>query len=489
MHALNIKLSKSTLSTNRQRIVKCNQAGNFGDSPLIIPGQSNPRPGGGGGLVFPGQSSSPPGRGAKFGGGTAPSSGNSLDLEIDGVPSGPRNFSPPPGFMNATSSDIDADDTAAAGQNTDSMLSRLRANAGKWHQLAKVILALQQSGIDGQTVQDISGLERRTQHLWVSTLSVYQSIKMSGQLTDEQLKVFDHNPESLNELRMLSASQRTPAARYIAEHGLVPSQAQVLARAIKEHERRKGEGEGFTNSPGDCLAYKYYRDALECGGVKKLENTEAYLNKGLAVAELTEGARQKIQETLEDTVCKAGEENIPFSARLSILRLEREEVGYRPIAMVGTLGSVNAATIVGAPKVATQSAVFSAFTIPPEAINAQWVCLPNWSVVLRAGRPAALFVENCLKLPSVREALGMKEDDAKKVLGSGILVVDSEPESMEVDENEFYMIDGGSGGASMIKAGSLLVGKDIKPFAKVLFLARPPAKDTTGATTSNLLSV
>ena len=34
----------------------------------------------------------------------------------------------------------------------------------------------------------------------------------------------------------------------------------VLARAVKEQERREGHKEGFTPSPGDCLAYKYYRD-------------------------------------------------------------------------------------------------------------------------------------------------------------------------------------------------------------------------------------
>ena len=34
----------------------------------------------------------------------------------------------------------------------------------------------------------------------------------------------------------------------------------VLARAAKEQERRQGDKEGFTSSPGDCLAYKYHRD-------------------------------------------------------------------------------------------------------------------------------------------------------------------------------------------------------------------------------------
>lgn len=38
----------------------------------------------------------------------------------------------------------------------------------------------------------------------------------------------------------------------------------MLARAVKEQERRKGEKEGFSAAPGDCLAYKHYRDVCPC---------------------------------------------------------------------------------------------------------------------------------------------------------------------------------------------------------------------------------
>lgn len=37
-------------------------------------------------------------------------------------------------------------------------------------------------------------------------------------------------------------------------------EATVLSRAVKEHERRGGQKEGFSVAPGDCLAFKYYRD-------------------------------------------------------------------------------------------------------------------------------------------------------------------------------------------------------------------------------------
>ena len=37
-------------------------------------------------------------------------------------------------------------------------------------------------------------------------------------------------------------------------------ESEVLAKAFKEHERRKGEREGFSYTPADALAFKYYRD-------------------------------------------------------------------------------------------------------------------------------------------------------------------------------------------------------------------------------------
>lgn len=44
----------------------------------------------------------------------------------------------------------------------------------------------------------------------------------------------------------------------------------MLARAVKDHERRDGTKEGFSGTPGDCLAYKYYRDVSKgwCAGVQ-----------------------------------------------------------------------------------------------------------------------------------------------------------------------------------------------------------------------------
>lgn len=93
-----------------------------------------------------------------------------------------------------------------------------------------------------------------------------------GALTDEQQQFFqseDHSPDCLMELRFLDRSRRVEGARYIADNQLPPDESLVLARAIKEHSRRAESAVGFSGAAGDCLAFKYYRDAEETRDVEE----------------------------------------------------------------------------------------------------------------------------------------------------------------------------------------------------------------------------
>ena len=73
----------------------------------------------------------------------------------------------------------------------------------------------------------------------------------------------ENGPECLMELRFLDLDRRAEGARHIADNRLGPSDSALLGRAIKEHERRSDSNEGFSRAAGDCLAFKFYRDAQE----------------------------------------------------------------------------------------------------------------------------------------------------------------------------------------------------------------------------------
>lgn len=137
-----------------------NYGGTGGDprqQGLILPGQNSGAQRGGQRLVVPGQ-----------GGGTAPK--NAGGLAGAGMPSQQRDFRPPPGFMNRD--DAAAVDPSVAGLSVDEMLNRLRSLSGQWHQLAKVLPALQAAGFDGVAVEEETGLERKTQNVWNTAVQV-----------------------------------------------------------------------------------------------------------------------------------------------------------------------------------------------------------------------------------------------------------------------------------------------------------------------------
>jgi hypothetical protein len=97
-------------------------------------------------------------------------------------------------------------------------------------------------------------------------------VMLQEDLTAEQCSFFqyeDSSPDCLMELRFLDSQRRVEGARYIADKQLDGEMATVLARAIKEQQRRGDTATGFSSAAGDCLAFKYYRDAQECRNMKE----------------------------------------------------------------------------------------------------------------------------------------------------------------------------------------------------------------------------
>lgn len=470
---LNIKLTMYSLSASQNANRACNPfplkrslkglrpsaaySPNFGGSnfdnnkspKLVIPGEDGPakRPGGGS-LILPGGSSD------------GPKSPEAPGVAIN------QNFRPPPGFMNA------ADDDVPAEQNlsVDEMLRNLQSQAGLWHQLAAYLPKLQREGIDGSIIEEMTGIDRRTQNMWVNSSMVYGSLRKSGEFSD--LKYFDQpgGENLLHELRFLSASQRVSTAKYIAENQLDDKESVILARAVKEQERRKGEREGFSDSPGDCLAFKYYRDALENS---KEEDAQNYVAKGLEVAE-----SETAKEALRRLESNNSEESLSSaeSAKLDFVRLMKEEVGYRPIPLVGTLQNLVVDSVKNAPKV-TSSGVFGKFSIPQEGVSSDWLPLPAWSSLSLATHPVAIEVPNCMDVQVLRRVTRIQtEKDALKLQGEGIIVIDIHPET--TDDPTSYYIGIGASSTSF----DVLELKDIPDHSsilgKVLFVCRPPSRDS-----------
>lgn len=93
------------------------------------------------------------------------------------------------------------------------------------------------------------------------TVIVLCAVPPADVLTPEEMAYFDHPDRSgcLLEMRYNSIESRPPTARYIVQRGFEADMSTVLARAIKEWERKRDGWESFTADPADCLAFKYWR--------------------------------------------------------------------------------------------------------------------------------------------------------------------------------------------------------------------------------------
>lgn len=172
---------------------------------------------------------------------------------------------------------------------------------------------------------------------------------------------------------------------------------------------------------------------------------------------------------------------------LTILRLTKDEVGCRPIALAGTFGTVTASSLKKAPKVASEG-VFATFTVPSDGATIPWVPLPAWSVVALAGRPVAIELKNCADLKALREFSGVKsDDDLKKLQGPGVLVMDVEPETSMVKNDGYYAIAVDGDAVEIVSGEKISNAQSV--LGPVIFLCRPPARDSIGATTPELLSL
>jgi hypothetical protein len=112
-------------------------------------------------------------------------------------------------------------DDATANMNPDILLNRLRSRAGHWHQLAKLVPALNSKGYDSSAIDESTGVTPLEQNRWVVAGTVYDSLVKAGELPQTLLSAFDQGGEmKLYHFRFLPAEKRSAAARYIVANDL-----------------------------------------------------------------------------------------------------------------------------------------------------------------------------------------------------------------------------------------------------------------------------
>eukprot|EP01025_Chloroclados_australasicus_P038808 TRINITY_DN4007_c1_g2_i1.p1 TRINITY_DN4007_c1_g2~~TRINITY_DN4007_c1_g2_i1.p1 ORF type:complete len:511 (-),score=77.39 TRINITY_DN4007_c1_g2_i1:393-1925(-) len=445
-------------------------------SPLILPGRHNQqqqqkqqqK------IILPGQMQKPQVPG---GGGLDMSN---IDVDDKDLPPVVKQFRPPTGFM-----DEKPFEDPTKNMDLDIMLQRLQALAGKWYDLALFIPRLHENGYEAQILSEITGLFPSQQSKWVASAHIYNYLKQDG-VSEETLLYFDGHdgPELLYELRYLTAEQRVLCIDYIVMNNYDARQCRLLARAMKDYDRKSDMVLGFEENPGDILAFKYYRDVLES---KEEEAIDTLIQKALKVAE-SDTAKDRIKSIREFS--EDLESALELKKALTVLRLEPDELGYCPIPVLGKLGKVSHEVLPSAPKSAAEG-VFGIFEIPPSQTEQSWVALPMWKALVKSQRPIALQIPDVSTNSLLMQIIGaFQQAGQQQFTGPGLIVFDLKLErnrdgQIQTQAEEFFIVKDDEG-MLQLKAGVQLEDDmDDDIMGQVLFLCRPPKREIamTGAGT------
>jgi hypothetical protein len=267
------------------------------------------------------------------------------------------------------------------GNAVQLLLTQLRRKQGHWVDWAQGCQGLQKAGLSPQKIFEETGFEPIQQNQIMVAEQVYQSILKVG-IDEATRSHFAHRgSDLLYELRLLSQAERASTAEFALKHGIDSDQIKDLVKPIKEYSYRKENPPGFGDSPGDAVAYHYWRLARQ---TDDLQARSRLIAQGLRFAE-TVTARQQVEQLLTDfTVEKARQAPL-----LPIYRLETESELPRIIPMVGQL-PLTVADLQAVP-VALAAEPFGMVTFSGAGA---WIAVPGWQVIFQAEDPVGLLTRS-----------------------------------------------------------------------------------------------
>ena len=264
--------------------------------------------------------------------------------------------------------------------DTEALIFQLRRKQGNWVDWANACQALQKSGMTPQEIFEGTGFEQIQQNQIIVASQVYQSIT-GGDVSDAVLDHFTkRGSDSLYELRILSKDDRARAVQFIYEQGLDSEGVRDIVKALKEYSYRSDPPSGFTDHPGDAVAFSYWSLARQ---TSDLQTRSRLIAQGLRFAH-SPGAREAIEKLLTDfAVVKA--KPIP---RLPLFRIETDTDVPFVVTMLGEW-PIAVDEFQAVPTVEPEP-LFG--VVRSSSAQQAWVPVPGWQVLLTADDPVALLM-------------------------------------------------------------------------------------------------
>ena len=295
------------------------------------------------------------------------------------------------------------------------LLRSLRQKQGNWVEWGQACAKLQKAGYDPQKIFEDTGFEQIQQNQVIVGSQVYASLEKAGAPEAVRSHYANRGSDILYELRQLTHSQRAAAAELLLSQGSNVDDAREVAKAIKEFSYFRTLPEGFSDHPGDVIAYQCWKLARQ---KTDLQERSRLIAKGLKFAH-TETARKQIEQLLVDFTVDSKRP----APKLPVYRLESEEELPRLVPVVGQM-PLTVADFQSVPLIEETEP----FRIVKFAGEQAWVPLPGWQVVLSAEAPVVILCDSD-RLPSktisTTESVLVVVDRAKK----------------EWDVNSYFVVD------------------------------------------------
>ncbi|NEZ59625.1 RuBisCO accumulation factor 1 [Adonisia turfae] len=308
----------------------------------------------------------------------------------------------------------------SSSADTEALILQLRRKQGNWVDWAMACQTLQKSGMSPQAIFEGTGFEPIQQNQIMVAGQVYQSI-LGGAVAEPVLEHFTaRGSDSLYELRILSKDDRAQAVQFIYDQGLDSEQVRDVAKALKEFSYRHDLPPGFTNHPGDAVAFSYWGFARQ---TSDLQARSRLIAQGLRFAH-SAGAREAIEKLLTDfAVVKA-----KTAPRLPLFRIETDTDVPFVVPMVGQW-PMSADVFQAVPKMEPEGA----FGVVKSAGEQAWVPVPGWQVVLTA-QDAIAFLMPFNELPNQADST---------VSETVLILVDRQQQAW--DDSSYFLVSDDSG--------------------------------------------
>ncbi|CAH9065566.1 unnamed protein product [Cuscuta europaea] len=357
--------------------------------------------------------------------------------------------------------------------DTNSRLEILTNRLGLWFEYAPLIPSLIQEGFPPSTIEEITGISGIEQNCLVVASQVRESL-LNSKIDAATLSFFDSGgAELLYEIRILSAAQRAAAADFIVKNRSDAKQSQNLARAMKDFPLRRvdrGWAMFDAESPGDCLAFSYFRQAIEYEAASQEELRRQSLQKAMEFV-LSDSARALLAEEDEEGNVGGNERVVKEEeVKVPLVRMQLGEVAESTeVVILPVCQAEEEAEVEEAPWNCGGVGGFG--IVEAEKEWKRWVVLPGWKPIagLERGGVAVRFKDGRI--------LPWKESKEEP-----ILVVADRRRKEVVGNSSLYLVVGGGDGCSkaglMVESGGKLKENGVtESLGVVVLVVRPPGED------------